>query len=316
VLSLVDRELRPQSKPNEMPEPYMQKRAEQSRLSDSVTSTIVGAASMTNLTLRPSAIAFDAVAPMFDERFGAWESVAAQRRAVRAALLQQFPAGGRVLEIGGGTGLDAAFLAERGFDVLLTDPSPAMVALAQTKLAPLGSSAEVVAAEEMQSFAERYLSEGKPLFDGVFSNFAPLNCVDDLEPVARGLARLLKPGAVAMLVVFGTFCPAEMVVETLRGRAGQAFRRCKRGNVQARIAKREFHVVYHRSPTIKRAFAPWFVLEKRIGIGVTVPPSAAEPWITNHPRLLCAMESLDRVLSHPMALLGDHVLYQFRRSEK
>ena len=269
---------------------------------------------MTNLTLRPAAIAFDAVAPAFDSRFGRWDSVAAQRRAVRAALLRQFPSGGRVLEIGGGTGEDASFLAELGFDVLLTDPSPTMVALARSKLAPLDSAAEIAAAEDMEEFARRHVSEDRALFDGAFSNFAPLNCVDDLAPVARGLARLLKPGAAAMLVLFGTFCPGEMVVETLRGRPGQALRRRKRGNVPARLAKREFHVVYHRSAAIKRAFAPWFVLEKRFGIGVTVPPSAAEPWISNQPRLLAAMETLDRVLSHPMAMLGDHVLYQFRRT--
>jgi SAM-dependent methyltransferase len=269
---------------------------------------------MTNLTLRPAAIAFDAVAPAFDSHFGTWESVAAQRRAVRAALLKEFPSGGRVLEVGGGTGEDAAFLAERGFNVLLTDPSPTMVALARFKLEPLSSAAEIAAAEDMEEFARRHVSEGRPLFDGAFSNFAPLNCVDDLAPVARGLAQLLKPGTAAMLVLFGTFCPGEMVVETLRGRPGQALRRRKRGNVAARLAKREFHVVYHRSAAIKRAFAPWFVLEKRLGIGVTVPPSAAEPWITDQPRLLCAMEKLDRVLSHPLAMLGDHVLYQFRRT--
>ncbi len=263
---------------------------------------------------RPSAIAFDSVAPVFDARFGAWDSVAAQRRAVRAALLREFPTGGRVFEIGGGTGEDAAFLAERGLEVLLTDPSPIMVTLAQSKLAPLGSAAEVAGGEDMQEFADRYLSQDRPLFDGAFSNFAPLNCVDDLAPVARGLARLLKPGGVAMLVLFGTFCPGEMVVETLCGRPEEALRRCRRGKVRTRLAKREFHVVYHRSAAIKRAFAPWFVLEKRLGIGVTVPPSAAEPWITNHPRLLAAMEALDRVLSHPMALLGDHVLYQLRRT--
>jgi hypothetical protein len=63
-------------------------------------------------------------------------------------------------------------------------------------------------------------------------------------------------------------------------------------------------------------FSPWFELEKRLGIGVTVPPSAAEPWISNHPHLLGAMETLDRMLSRPLAILGDHVLYQFRRTTK
>jgi SAM-dependent methyltransferase len=259
-------------------------------------------------------LAFDTVAPTFDSRFGAWRSVAAQRRAVRTALLREFPAGGRILEIGGGTGEDAHFLAERGFDVLLTDPSPTMVTLANAKLAPLGSKAEIVAAEEVGEFAARQLIVGEALFDGAFSNFAPLNCVADLEPVARGLARLLKPGACAMLVLFGTCCPGEIVVESMRGRPHMALRRFKRGAAPARLAKCEFHVAYHTRAEIVRAFAPWFVLEKRLGIGVTVPPSAAEPWISDHLQLLNAMESLDRVLARPLAMLGDHVLYQFRRA--
>jgi SAM-dependent methyltransferase len=264
--------------------------------------------------LRPAALAFDAMAPAFDSRFGAWHSVAAQRRAVRTALLRTFPEGGRILELGGGTGDDATFLAERGFDLFLTDPSPAMVALAKSKLAPLGGRAEIAAGEEMEKFAAAHLSAGGELFDGAFSNFAPLNCVADLRPVAQGLARLLKPGAPAMLVLFGTFCPGEMAVEVLRGRPHLALRRCKGGETPARLAKREFHVVYHRRAVMLRAFAPWFVLEKRLGIGVTVPPSAAEPWISQWPRLLAAMETLDRGLARPLAMLGDHVLYQFRRT--
>lgn len=266
-----------------------------------------------NSSLCPAALAFDTVAATFDSRFGAWSSVASQRRAVRAALLQRFPPGGRLLEVGGGTGEDAAFLANRGFSVLLTDPSPTMVKLAKEKLASQDASAEIAAGEQMEAFAECYLSAGRPLFDGVFSNFAPLNCVINLEPVARGLARLLKPGAAALLVLFGTCCPGEMLVETLRGRPTQAFRRCKRGAVSARVANREFQMIYHRRSDIERAFDPWFVFERRIGIGVAVPPSAAEPWISACPRLLTAMEKLDRIIASPLALLGDHVLYQFRR---
>jgi SAM-dependent methyltransferase len=264
--------------------------------------------------LRPAALAFDAIAPVFDARFGAWQSVAAQRRAVRAALLREFPTGGHILELGGGTGEDAAFLAERGYNMLLTDPSPTMVSLAARKLAPWGGMAEIAAGEEMDLFASRRLEAGGAMFDGAFSNFAPLNCVADLGPVARGLARLLKPDAPVMLVLFGTFCPGEMVVEVLRGRPHLALRRLKRGEAPARLSKRDFHVVYHRHSAVQQAFAPWFVLEKRLGIGVTVPPSAAEPWISRQPHLLAAMEALDRSLARPLAMLGDHVLYQFRRT--
>jgi SAM-dependent methyltransferase len=266
-------------------------------------------------TLRPAALAFDAIAPDFDTRFGTWRSVAAQRRAVRAALLKEFPAKGRILELGGGTGEDAAFLAERGFNVLLADASPAMVSRAQARLALLGSRAEVAAAEEMENFAHRYFAAGEALFDGAFSNFAPLNCVIDLKPVALGLARLLKPGAAAMLVLFGTCCPGEMMTELLRGRPHLALRRFRRAEMPARLGNQEFHIVYHRRAALVRAFAPWFVLEKRFGIGITVPPSAAEPWITQRPRLLAAMEAFDKHLCRPLAILGDHIIYQFRRTE-
>jgi SAM-dependent methyltransferase len=266
------------------------------------------------LPMRPAVEAFDAIAPVFDQRFGAWLSVAAQRRAVRGALLRELPKHGHILELGGGTGEDAAFLAGAGYDVLLTDPSPTMVELAKAKLSPFGSRAEIATGEELEDFAARHLSTGGRLFDGAFSNFAPLNCVVDLGPVARGLAQLLKPGAPAMLVVFGTFCPGEMLTEVLNKQPDQALRRCKRGSMPARLAKRNFPIVYHRRAALIQAFAPWFVLEKRLGIGVAVPPSAAEPWISHHPRLLGAMEALDRALSRPLAFLGDHVLYQFRRT--
>jgi SAM-dependent methyltransferase len=266
------------------------------------------------LPMRPAVLAFDAIAPIFDQRFGAWLSVAAQRRAVRAALLREFPKHGHILELGGGTGEDAAFLAEAGYEVHLTDPSPTMVELAKAKLSPFGAQAEIATGEELEDFSARHLSTGGKPFDGAFSNFAPLNCVVDLAPVARGLAQLLKPGAPAMLVMFGTFCPGEMLTEVLCKRPDQALRRCKRGPIPARLAKRNFPIVYHRRAALMRTFSPWFVLEKRLGIGVTVPPSAAEPWISHQPRLLGAMESLDRVLSRPLAFLGDHVLYQFRRT--
>lgn len=264
--------------------------------------------------LRPAALAFDAIATAFDHRFGAWESVAAQRRAVRFSLLQAFAKGDRILELGGGTGEDAKFLAQHGLKLCLTDPSPAMVSMAKQKLLPFGGHVQVAAAEEMERFADRYLSAGNRRFDGAFSNFAPLNCVVNLQPTARGLARLLRPGAPLILVIFGTFCPGEMVTEVLRGRPHLALRRWRRDEAPARLAGQEFPVLYHRRAELVRAFAPWFELEERRGIGVTVPPSAAEPWISRHPRLLAVMETLDHLLAHPLAIFGDHILYRFHRT--
>ena len=266
--------------------------------------------------LPPAAAAFDAVAARFDERFGAWESVAAQRRAVRRELLAAFPPAASVLEIGGGTGEDAAFLADHGRSVLLTDVSPAMVEIADRKLAGRAAPAhaQVRPAEEMMALAVDRERGGEPPFDGAFSNFAALNCVSDLRPVAAGLARLLRPGAPALLVLFGPLPPGEIVVEVLRGRPRLALRRLSRGDVHARLGGNEFTVRYHRPRDVRRAFAPWFRLRRTRGIGVFVPPSAAEPWISHHPRLLRVLEALDRPAAGPLALLGDHVLFHLERT--
>jgi ubiquinone/menaquinone biosynthesis C-methylase UbiE len=259
-----------------------------------------------------AAEAFDAIAERFDERFSPWLSVAAQRRAVRRALEQAFPPGARLIEIGGGTGEDALWLLEHGRQVLLTDASPLMARIAAAKFADRpGAEAEICAAEDLQELAARTPTP----FDGAYSNFAGLNCVADLEPFARGLARLLRPGAPALLVIFGRLCPGEWLVETLRARPRNAFRRIAAGDQPARLGGREFTVRYHRRRDLERVMAPWFAAAGRRGVGVFVPPSAAEPWISDHPRLLGALETLDRGLARPLAPLGDHVLYRFVRTE-
>jgi ubiquinone/menaquinone biosynthesis C-methylase UbiE len=266
---------------------------------------------MTTAVLAPAAAAFDAIAERFDERYGSWLSVAAQRRAVRENLARVFPAGSRLLEIGGGTGEDALWLSQRGRVVQLTDPSPSMIRIASQKLAGTGAPSPRVAMAESAGELASELGE----FDGVYSNFAALNCVDDLTTAAVGIARLVRHGGSAMLVLFGTAPVGEWIVELLRGRPRAAIRRSSRANVSARIGGREFTVRYHRREQVIRAFAPYFTLVARRGIGVFVPPSAAEPWISSQPRLLGALERLDAVFAPSLAALGDHVLYELKRTD-
>jgi SAM-dependent methyltransferase len=263
--------------------------------------------------LPPAVHAFDSIADSFDERFGPALSVAAQRRAVRAAFAETFPVGSKLVEIGGGTGEDACWLLKRGRDVLVTDASPAMIAVAASKLRRWkGGQAEVAPAEDLTRLLER---RRPACFDGAFSNFAALNCVADLGSFAGGLARLLRPGAPALLVMFGTFCPAEMLLEAIRGRPDNMFRRLGRGAGAARLGGRDFTIHYHGARAIRQAMRPWFEPRGREAIGLFVPPSAAEPWISRHPRLLAMLERLDSALARPLAPLGDHILYSFVRTD-
>jgi SAM-dependent methyltransferase len=261
--------------------------------------------------LNAAAQAFDAIAPEFDARFSRWLSVETQRAAVREALTIAFAPGARLIEIGGGTGEDALWMVQQGRDVLMTDASPAMVRAASVKLGD-DAPAAVAAAEDFADLADR-LSD-QPRFDGAYSVFAALNCVEDLTPFGCALGRMLRPGASLLLVVFGTCCPGEIAVETLRGRPRNALRRFRRGNVPASLGGRQFVVRYHRRTDLQRMLAPWFHLEAREGIGIFVPPSAAEPWISAHPRLLGLLARLDRLVAGPLASLGDHVLYRFVRT--
>jgi ubiquinone/menaquinone biosynthesis C-methylase UbiE len=257
--------------------------------------------------------AFDALAPIFDARFGAWKSVAAQRSAVRAELLTSFTPGASLLELGGGTGEDALFLAERGYRVHLTDGSPAMISRAEEKVRSAGAEQRIT----LQRLAIEELSrlDNGTTFDGCFSNFAAFNCVENDSVPARALARVLAPGARALFVIFGPCCPGEMLTLLLRGEGSRAFRRLSRRGVAARVGGHSFVVSYPRPAAFARSFAPWFALRRTQGVGIFVPPSSAEPWISEHPRLLALMEQLDRVVSSPLALLGDHVLVTLERTE-
>lgn len=268
---------------------------------------------------RPAAVeAFDAAAGIFDRRFGDWASVAAQRRAVRRLLLRAFPPDARLLELGGGTGEDAVFLAQRGRRVLLTDGAPRMVAEARAKAERAGLAGRIetrtLLLEEVEGFSHAWRQAGGALFDGAYSNFAALNCVPDLAPIARGLATLLRPDAPAVLVLFGPLPPGEILVQLVRGDVRAAFRRLSRGAVPARLGGRHFEVWYPWPRRVARAFAPWFRLRRMRGIGIFVPPSAAEPWISRHPRVLALLDALDRMAAAPLAWLGDHVAFWFERT--
>jgi SAM-dependent methyltransferase len=261
--------------------------------------------------------AFDAVAPQFDERYGRWASVRAQRRAVQRELLRAFAPGSTLLDIGGGTGEDALALGARGFRVLLTDGAPSMLDRARLKVASANLEHRIqllrLTIERLADLHHAGPASMPPPFDGAYSNFAALNCLADLRPFAASLAPLLRPRAPVLLVMFGPWSVGEVIVQLLKGDPRAAFRRFSKAEVPARIGARAFTVRYPTHRAVARALAPHLELVRIRGIGIFVPPSAAEPTVSRFPRLLGALERLDRAATGPLALLGDHVLLHFRR---
>jgi ubiquinone/menaquinone biosynthesis C-methylase UbiE len=106
-------------------------------------------------------------------------------RAMREGLLAE--AGGRVLEIGGGTGANLPHYGEGVESLVLTEPEPAMLRRLQSKAHEQAPLAKVVQAPaEDLPFAD-------DSFDTVVSTLV-LCGVDDQEQALREVRRVLQPG--------------------------------------------------------------------------------------------------------------------------
>lgn len=252
---------------------------------------------------------FDAVAARYDETFTSSIIGRAQRAAVWTELSKAFHPGDRVLEIGCGTGVDACYLAERGVEVLACDPSPQMIDVAGNRVRQRGLQAlvhtRVLRAEDFSSLP------ADQAFDGAFSNFGALNCVEGLRSVATNLAQLLRPGSSVLLCWMGPFCLLEMIFYLGQGNTLKALRRFRREGVVAELSEKAVvNVQYPSVRALARAFAPEFRVKSIQGVGVAVPPSYLESWARRHARLIRLSERFDSLFCRCPAIrsMGDHVL--------
>lgn len=272
-----------------------------------------------------SAGAFDERAADYDHFFtdrqlGRW-----LRQAVHRYLAVYVP-GQRVLELGCGTGEDAIWLARRGVQSLATDGSPAMLAVADSKIRGAGLAHAVrlarVDLNGVESGTEHtlkaVLAADQPgslvPFDGCFSNFGALNCVSNRPALARDLGACVRPGGRLIVVVMGPLCPWETAAFVRRGRFGDACRRLRAG-APARLGDRQVRVWYPSPRRLQREFEPWFRPLGRCGIGVLLPHSQLADLVDRWPRLFERLQRWETAVSHrlPAPWLCDHYLLEFER---
>ncbi len=146
-------------------------------------------------------------------------------------------------------------------------------------------------------------------FDGTFSNFGALNCVENLSALRDPLSRLIRPGGYLACCMMGRFCLWESVYYLVHGK----FRKCARrwaGTAESRSVG--LRVFYPSVKSICRSFAPDFQRVDLAGIGVFVPPS----FVTGLPEaVLTHCGEIDSRLAHRWGVraLSDHRLLIFRR---
>jgi ubiquinone/menaquinone biosynthesis C-methylase UbiE len=266
---------------------------------------------------KKAAAAFGRQARVFDMMYGADTIINYKRKRVRDHLMRYLSQGSSILELNAGTGADAIFLASKGHHVHATDISGEMLEVLKSKIA--GETMKGTLTTEICSFTElENLSNGGP-YDFIFSNFAGLNCTNELSKVLDAFNPLLKPGGMVSLVLLPKFCLWEFLL-LFKGKFKTAFRRFsgKRG-ASARISvdgvASHFRCWYHNPSYIKNYLAPSFEMVSLEGLCTMVPPSYMEHFAEKHPRMFRFFVKREERLKFkwPWRVIGDYYIITLRK---
>src|SRR5271156_6765790 len=237
-----------------------------------------------------------------------------RRRAVWRRLDKIFCPGQKLLELNCGTGIDAVHLAEKGIQLVACDISSRMIEIARQHAASTNTSElidfKVLPNEEIGSLV------GEDVFDGAFSNFCGLNCVEDLEAVARELARLVRPGAPILLCMMGRFVPWEIAWFMAHGEPEKALRRLRRNEFRST----EPGSVCIQRPSVKeitRFMSPAFRLQRWSGVGIAVPPTYMENRTRHFSPVIKGLAGVDRLIGGLPIFrrMADCVLIEFESTK-
>ncbi len=263
-------------------------------------------------------VGFDAAADRYDADEAGNRVLAHMRARAFQQLSATFAPGARLIELGSGTGTEAARLVDHGCRVALVDISPKLLERAATRVRAMRVEAllgaHLVPARSVGDLAAIY---GRASFDGGYSSFGPLNCEPLLEPVAGGLANLVRPGGALVLSIVNRWCPAEVAWFAAHARWREAARRWGGPLLAAAYpgGPRDVRTWYYSRREIERAFSPAFHVEHAEALPLLWPPPYLDSIVARYPSFFRALEPVERwAASRPLFRdLGDHVLMRLRR---
>lgn len=255
--------------------------------------------------------AFDSVAEDYDGPRGNNELIQRMRRTVWDAARGEFFIGSRLLDLGCGTGIDAVEFACAGYRVVATDWSAQMVARARSRIVAAGASNNA----EARQLGIQQLHMLDDRFDGIYSNFGPLNCAPDLPEVAAQCARLLRPGGKVVFSVIGRLCPWEIAHYARRRRFERATVRLRRGDVAVGMNRHTIWTRYYFPREFHRAFSAHFRLRSFRALSLFMPPPYLIDYYHRRRGRCERLGWLDDRLGHLPLLrgMGDHFLIVMQR---
>jgi|SRR6185437_2665108 len=266
-----------------------------------------------NINERLAEAAFSSQSVIFDEVYSGNTIVNYKRERVRAHVLQYLAPGSSILELNSGTGEDARFFAQKGHKVHATDISGGMQQQLVQKVEQAGL--EGIVSNELCSFTKLSQLKNKGPYDLIFSNFAGLNCTNELDTVLASLKDLLKPHGIVTLVILPKFCLWEALL-VFKGKFRTATRRFFSGNgARAHIEGTYFKCWYYNPSYVIKQLKDEFELLAIEGLCTLVPPSYIEGFAEKHPNAYQFLkEKEDKLKSRwPWKFIGDYYIVSLRK---
>jgi len=262
-----------------------------------------------------SASAFNKQSAIFDEIYSGNTIIQYKRRRVREHVQQFLKPGSSILELNAGTGEDAIHFAEQGHWVHATDISVGMQSRLAEKVKQRQLETKIT--HEICSFTELPNLNRKGPYDLIFSNFAGLNCTDEIEMVLRSLKPLLKNNAVATLVLLPKFCLWETAL-AFKGKFKTAFRRFFSGRGRKAHIEGEYFLCWYYNPSyVKQILKSDFEVLSIEGLCTLVPPSYIENFAEKHPKTFHRLVTLENKWNKkwPWKSIGDYYIISLRKKD-
>jgi ubiquinone/menaquinone biosynthesis C-methylase UbiE len=239
------------------------------------------------------ALAFSRKADEYDSFGDDHINLARMRRQVYDHVLRFLQPADRLLELNAGTGIDAAFFAQRGQLVHAIDIAPGMLDHLTAKIEQRQLAGRLTV--QQLSFTELDRVTGAP-YDYIFSNFGGLNCIADLSLVTRHLPQVLRPGGIVTWTIMPPICPWEIAL-LLKGQFKIATRRWSPHGTLAHVEGVRFTTCYFTPGQVLNALGPRFQLLRLEGLSVFAPPADRRDFPRRFPRLYRARVNLDESLA-------------------
>ena len=251
---------------------------------------------------------FDQAAHTYDVEFSNTLIGKAQRELVWEHLTSSLHGDVNCLELNGGTGVDAEYIAPNVKKLLTTDISERMVEVASARLEDfINVEAKVL---DVNLLNENLLKDK----DIVFSNFGGLNCLshEEWKRFAQRLSSYLKQDSKLAFVIMSKNCWWENLYFMLKGKK---WNRNSSDPVMANVSGENVATWYYSPEEIISFLKSDFNLTKLKPIGFFIPPSYLTPFFEKHSKVFSILNFLEKRIKNWSFLAGrsDHFYVEFSK---